>query len=349
MWPKNKKEQGSWQLKIEDYEHDMQLLREERDELKAWCEELESRQRQQVFNQQIFRFWECAIAELNGLKVSRNYLSQSLHKTSEDFLSYQQLYRDQKKQLLDYIDGFTRSYQSVDENYQQLLQIQHHSSKIYQASNTVGELSERLRLLSLNIAIESSHSEKQKLSDSVIAALCEMSDSSKQLSVEIAALSKRIELDSKLGESYFNTLTEGFIGFSQAISPLLKTADRCGEMLASLRLAVGNWAADDLLLALKTAHLLWKFGIYSQLLGFNSSSPDADDGLAGLVECLDQKSKALKRVTKIHASCQQLGKALMQKSDTSDSKELLKGLEKLEATSEQLFQAFEQLHQHIAG
>jgi hypothetical protein len=169
-----------------------------------------------------------------------------------------------------------------------------------------------------------------------------MSDSSKQVSLEIAALSERIEMDSKLGENYFNTVTSGFIGFSQAISPLLKTADSCCDMLAALTVTVGQWAADDFTRELKTGHLLWKFGIYSQLIGIASAPPQTE--LAALSRGADN-NEILRRVDDIQVRCQQLGAALVRECDKASSKELLAGLEKMEATSELLLQALDQLQQ----
>lgn len=343
MWPKSKKEQGDRQEQLQDYEQDMQALREERDELKAWCQELESRQRQQSFNQQLFLFWERAMADLREVNALASDAGQSLNQKNQHFLDYHMAYSERRKDLLEYVDGFTESYKQVNHGQQHLQQIQAHARSIGQCSAEVDGLAERLRLLSLNVAIESSHTDQLLLSDSLIASLREMSDSSRQVCAGITAINGRIDTDSRKAESYFTTVTEGFIGFSQAIGPLLSAADRSSELIMELAAIANEWSTVNLVQSMKVEHLLWKFDLYSQLLGINSGSIAGEDGLENWAVALPGEGEAVVQLKQDQFAALQLGERIKQLRHSADSSVLLTQLQALEQASQVLFRSFDVL------
>lgn len=348
MWPKNKKQQHEdWHDKQLDYEQDIQALREERDELKAWCHELESRQRQQVFNQQVFRFWERAMADLKRVKANPGQSATLWGKKNQQFLIHHQDYSGRRKDLLAYIDRFTKSYQQVNNSHEHVLKIQSHAGKIISCCADLDGLAERLRLLSLNIAIESSHVDKQQLSDSITASLREMSDSSRDVCAEITELNQRIESDSHLAENYFTTVTEGFIGFSRAISPLLSAADQSSELILELADIAREWAVDNLLQSMQVEYVLWKFDIYSVLLGIADGPIVGRGELANWNAMLQAQVAAPARIEKILVKAGRLGKNIQKHHSSEDTAAVLADLEVLDQLGELLFQCFDTLRQEI--
>ena len=99
MWPKNKKQHDDLQGRQEDYEQDIQSLREERDELKAGGKELESRQRQQGFSQQVFQYWARAVDDLKRVKGSGSQSAKVWDEKNQKFLSHHLEYMYRRKDL----------------------------------------------------------------------------------------------------------------------------------------------------------------------------------------------------------------------------------------------------------
>ena len=347
MWPKNKKQRDDWQGRQEDYEQDIQSLREERDELKAWCEELESRQRQQGFNQQVFRYWARAVDDLKRVKGSSAPSAKLWDEKNQKFLSHHLEYTDRRKDLLEYVDGFTESYRQVNNSQEHVQQIQSHASKMINSCADLDGLTERLRLLSLNIAIESSHTDKQQLSDSITGSLREMSDSSRKVCAEITELNQRIESDSKLAESYFTTVTEGFIGFSRAISPLLTAADQSSELILELDFITRQWIVDSFQQSMQVEHILWKFDIYSVLLGFVEGPIQGHGELANWEGMLQARGAVSVRIEEALVKVGQLGKDIQGHHLAVDTDAVLADLRALDELSELLFQCFDEQRQEI--
>lgn len=347
MWSKSKKHQGDWQGRQEDYEQDIQSLREERDDLKAWCKELESRQRQQGFSQQVFRFWANAMLELKRVKARGGQSAQLLGEKNQQFLSHHVEYAGHRKDLLEYVDSFTDAYRQINHSHERMIQIQAHASKVIACSSGLDDLAERLRLLSLNIAIESSYADKQQLSDSISGSLREMSDTTRKVSVEIAALNQRIEADSGLAENYFTTVTEGFIGFSRAISPLLTAADRSSELILELAFIAREWAVDNLQQSMQTDHILWKFDVYSLLLGIVDGPIAGRGGLGSWEGMLQPQGAALARIDETLLRVEQLGEDIQRHHSAVDSEAVLSDLQVLDQLGEQLFQCFDELRKEM--
>lgn len=347
MWPKNKKQLDEWQGRQEDYEQDIQSLREERDELKAWCQELESRQRQQGFNQQVFRYWARAVDELKRVKGNSSESAKLWDKKNQKFLSHRLEYTDRRKDLLGYVDGFTETYRQVNNSQEHVQLIQSHASMMTNCCADIDGLTERLRLLSLNIAIESSHTDKQQLSDSITGSLREMSDSSRKVSTEITALTQRIASDSKLAENYFTTVTEGFIGFSRAISPLLTAADQISELVLELTFIAREWAIDNFQQSMQVEHILWKFDIYSMLLGLVDGPIVGRGELTNWEGMLQDRGALSVRIEEALVKVGQLGKDIQGHHSAVDTDAVLADLLALDQLGDHLFQCFDELRQEI--
>ena len=342
MWPKIKKQQDYKQEKLQDYEQDIQALREERDDLKAWCHELESRQQKQVFNQQVFKFWKAAISELKQLGVDGYDLAQVLSQKSSGFVSSHSVYADRRQALLAYVDGFTESYRMGDHSNEHVSGMRANAGRIVERTAAIDELAERMRLLSLNIAIESSHTDKQQLTDSIIASLREISSSSRQVSADINLLGGTIEADCQSTEDYFSTVTEGFIGFSRSISPLLAAADLSSGLLVEWAAVTDKWCADNLLQSIKVTHILWKFDLYSRLLGLDSE-PVVYRQLHQL-DILAGNSNSAAVVERALLSAVQIGEQVCQQHAAGNTDEVLSSLSILEDASKELYASLDALH-----
>ncbi len=349
MWQKNKKAEDDWQTRVDDCESDLQLLREERDELKAWCDELQSRQRQLGFSQQVFQCWNQSMADLRVVRQSGIHTTQALSNINRDFLSHHLAYRESRKTLLKYVAEFTDSYKQADNSRENIFQVQLHAEKLSAGLKKIDSISERLRLLSLNVAIESAQTTAQYFRESISITLREISEATKVVAADISILNQRIEVDNKKTDGYFNTVTDGFIGFSRAISPLLEAADQSAELILSMATIIGEWTTDNLLQSMKVEHILWKFTVYSQLLGVSNEAPFSCDG--GLSHWPEHWSSMVSSGhLSIEAALEKVSgvaKNLARQYQQSEFTDVLVQLQALEQASAELFIAFDQLPQSM--
>lgn len=267
MWWKYKKESEQWQIKNSDLESQLQEIKEERDELLAWTQELENRQRRQdqqdQKTQNVQAMWMAASGNLKqireGVVNSFSMLSDertNVGASSSVFSDSATVLGNIQAELAGIDQKASRSCENID-------RLKALSEDIVKFVEVINNISEQTNLLALNAAIEAARAGEQGRGFAVVAdEVRSLALRASEAASEIGSLVGGIGTETISTDQQIRDVSDDCRLIADSTDNILQTVNSAIDLARHMQLVIGSAASGSFIQAVKLDHMVWKLEVY---------------------------------------------------------------------------------------
>lgn len=268
---------------------------------------------------------------------------------------------DELNQVLDSgqesITGIASGMEQITEKMQNMSQSMANLEAIADSINsfveTISKISDQTNLLALNAAIEAARAGDAGRGFSVVAdEVRSLASNTSKSAEEVGGLIARIKQDTESGVKFATALEESNIELSNTIAGLDTNYSGINSSVGAMRTTIVSATDSSFIQTVKLDHIVWKGEIYEVALGRSQKSVEsfADHKQCRLGQWYSsdqsrkfQKSSSFKVLERAHADVHQHGVTALKELQSSDVKQSLLSLEKMEQASAQLINLLDDL------
>lgn len=361
MWWKYKKQSEQWQLNNSELKSQLQVIKEERDELLAWTQELESRQRKQEQQDQkgqnVQAMWMAASGNLNNIRegVVSSFAMLNDEKTnvgasSSIFSDSSAVLGNIQAELAGIDQKASRSCENID-------RLKSLSEDIVKFVEVINNISEQTNLLALNAAIEAARAGEQGRGFAVVAdEVRSLALRASEAASEIGSLVDSIGTETINTDQQIRDVSDDCRLIADSTENILQTVNAAIDLARHMQLVIGSSAGGSFIQAVKLDHMVWKLDIYHLITenGLATGAPCShNDCRFGTWyyrgEGADNYSqiRSFRELEAPHREVHEQGFAALESHRSGDTEACLQRLASMERASDSIMRLLDQLESEI--
>ncbi len=283
MWGKPKREVELAQEKIAAMAEDMQHLREERDELRAWTQELEQRQRDRVEESvvvgDILRLWVNTGAALGDVRHQIADSARRLNEEKNQLQASSAVFNDSSVVLGNIqaeVAGIDEKASRSCDNIDQLKSL---SEDIVKFVEVINNISEQTNLLALNAAIEAARAGDQGRGFAVVAdEVRSLALRASEAAAEIGSLVDGIGSETISTDQQIRDVSDDCRLIADSTDNILQTVNTALELASHMQTLICSAAKGSFIQGAKVDHLVTKMDLFQALMAGASTAAAAGFG-----------------------------------------------------------------------
>ena len=283
MWWKHKQEAERWRQRCADLEAELQVLREERDELKAWSDELQQRQQERNakadFIAAVQQQWLAANGAFERFRGELADTSTLLSEESGKLSETASVFTDSSVKLGNIRSEVSGIDQKASRSCENIDRLKALSGDIVKFVEVINNISEQTNLLALNAAIEAARAGEQGRGFAVVA------DEVRSLALRASEAASEIgSLVGSIGQETINTdqqirdVSDDCRLIVESTDGVLETVNYALELARHMQAVIGGAANSGFAHTVKVDHIAWKARLFQCLLeGPQASTSELSD------------------------------------------------------------------------
>ena len=267
MWWKYKKQSEQWQLKHSELESQLRAIKEERDELLVWNQDLEARQREQEQqaqnSQNICGMWMAASESLNNIREGVAGSFSMLNDEKTNVAASSSIFNDSSAVLGNIqaeLEGIDQKASRSCENIDRLKSL---SEDIVKFVEVINNISEQTNLLALNAAIEAARAGEQGRGFAVVAdEVRSLALRASEAASEIGSLVDSIGNETNNTDQQIRDVSDDCRLIADSTDNILQTVNAAINLARHMQVVIGSSASGSFIQAVKLDHMVWKLDVY---------------------------------------------------------------------------------------
>ena len=267
MWWKYKKESEQWQAKNSELESQLQKIREERDELLAWTQELEGRQRDQEqqlqSGQDVQTMWMAASSNLASIREGVVSAAALLNEEKTNVGASSSVFSDSSAVLGNIQAELAGIDQKASRSCENIDRLKSLSEDIVKFVEVINNISEQTNLLALNAAIEAARAGEQGRGFAVVAdEVRSLALRASEAASEIGSLVDSIGNETISTDQQIRDVSDDCRLIAESTDNILQTVNAAIDLARHMQMVIGSSASGSFVQAVKLDHMVWKLDIY---------------------------------------------------------------------------------------